>query len=344
MGELDNTVAVITGAARGQGRSHAVALAEQGADIIAVDICADIEAIPYSLGTKSDLDKTAGLVEAAGRRVVPVVADVRDLAQLEAAVQTGIDQLGDIDIVIANAGVVAIGDPDPHTEPVFTAIVDTNLKGVWHTLLATVPRSFARVGRVGRSGQLVAGLDRRGGDGSAAMFAYAASKHGCGGADALGGERLRATQDPRQLGASERRSDPDDSQRLRGEPDAGESECGRLTDAAARRAIGRIPGRYGSGAVACQPAISVRDRRDRARGRRSLGHVGVTQRQLAAGDLAGFDAGRAGVDPLLVAAGTGHDVHGLDVGVPPTAGAAVGVRHRLAEAGLSRRYRTQRPC
>ena len=197
MGELDNTVAVITGAARGQGRSHAVALAEQGADIIAVDICADIEAIPYSLGSKSDLDKTAGLVEAAGRRVVPVVADVRDLAQLEAAVQTGIDQLGDIDIVIANAGVVAIGDPDPHTEPVFTAIVDTNLKGVWHTLLATVP-SIIRKGR-GGSVVLVSssqGLTGRGGDGSAAMFAYAASKHGVVGlmrsaANAYGPHKIR---------------------------------------------------------------------------------------------------------------------------------------------------------
>ena len=110
MGELDNTVAVITGAARGQGRSHAVALAEQGADIIAVDICADIDTIPYPLATKSDLDKTAQLVRAAGRKVVPVVADVRDLAALEAGVQAGIDELGDIDIVIANAGVVAIGD------------------------------------------------------------------------------------------------------------------------------------------------------------------------------------------------------------------------------------------
>src|SRR6201992_4393264 len=91
MGELDNTVAVITGAARGQGRSHAVALAKQGADIIAVDICADIDAIPYPLGTKSDLDETAKLVEATGRRAKAVVADVRDLAQLEAAVQDGID-------------------------------------------------------------------------------------------------------------------------------------------------------------------------------------------------------------------------------------------------------------
>jgi SDR family mycofactocin-dependent oxidoreductase len=179
MGELDNTVAVITGAARGQGRSHAVALAEQGADIIAVDICADIDTIPYPLATKSDLDKTAELVRAAGREVVPVVADVRDLAGLEAGIQDGIDDLGEIDIVIANAGVVAIGDTQTRAEPLFTTIVDTNLKGVWHTLLATVP-SIIRKGK-GGSVVLVSssqGLIGRGGDGSAAMFAYAASKHG----------------------------------------------------------------------------------------------------------------------------------------------------------------------
>ncbi|MCV7029003.1 mycofactocin-coupled SDR family oxidoreductase [Mycobacterium sherrisii] len=179
MGELDNTVAVITGAARGQGRSHAVALAEQGADIIAVDICADIDAIPYPLGTKADLEETARLVEATGRRAAPVVADVRDLQQLAAAVRGGIDELGDIDIVVANAGVVAIGNDETDNEPVFTSIVDTNLKGVWHTLLATVPSMV----RKGRGGSIVMvsssqGLTGRGGDGSAAMFGYAASKHG----------------------------------------------------------------------------------------------------------------------------------------------------------------------
>lgn len=179
MGELDNTVAVITGAARGQGRSHAVALAEQGADIIAVDICADIDLIPYPLATKSDLDETVQLVQAAGRRVVPVIADVRDLDELEAGVQAGIDDLGEVDIVIANAGVVAIGDTQTRAEPLFDAIVDTNLKGVWHTLLATVP-SIIRKGK-GGSVVLVSssqGLIGRGGDGSTAMFAYAASKHG----------------------------------------------------------------------------------------------------------------------------------------------------------------------
>ena len=179
MGDLDNSVAVITGAARGQGRSHAVALAEQGADIIAVDICADIDAIPYPLGTKDDLDETVRLVEAAGRRAAAVVADVRDLAQLEAAVQAAIEDVGEVDIVVANAGVVAIGDTDDHSEPVFNSIVDTNLKGVWHTLLATVPS----IVRNGRGGSIVMisssqGLTGKGGDGSAAMFAYAASKHG----------------------------------------------------------------------------------------------------------------------------------------------------------------------
>jgi SDR family mycofactocin-dependent oxidoreductase len=177
--EFVDAVAVITGAARGQGRSHAVALAEWGADIIAVDLCADIDAIPYPLGTESDLAETVRLVEATGRKAVPVVADVRDLAQLETAVQTGIDTLGDIDIVIANAGVVAIGNPEVRAQPVFDAILDTNLKGVWHTLLATVPSII----RKGRGGSVVLisssqGLTGKGGDGSAAMFAYAASKHG----------------------------------------------------------------------------------------------------------------------------------------------------------------------
>ena len=179
MGELDDTVAVITGAARGQGRSHAVALAEQGADIIAVDICADIDTIPYALGTEADLDETVHLVHAAGRKAVPVIADVRDLAGLQAGVQSGVDALGEIDIVVANAGVVAIGDTQTDAEPLFSTIVDTNLKGVWNTLVAAVP-SIIRKGR-GGSVVLVSssqGLVGRGGDGSTAMFAYAASKHG----------------------------------------------------------------------------------------------------------------------------------------------------------------------
>lgn len=197
MGELDNSVAVITGAARGQGRSHAIALAQQGADVIAIDICADNPAIPYPLATAEDLDQTVALVRAAGGRAVPVIADVRDLAALEAGVATGVAELGDIDIVIANAGVVAIGNREPHAEDVYNVIVDTNLKGVWHTLVATVPSMI----RKGRGGSVVLvsssqGLTGRGGDGSAAMFGYAAAKHGVVGlmrsaASAYGPQKIR---------------------------------------------------------------------------------------------------------------------------------------------------------
>jgi len=179
MGELDNTVALVTGAARGQGRSHCVALAEEGADIIAIDICADIDSIPYPLATKEDLDETARLVTEKGRRISTYTADVRQLADLEAAVAAGVAQLGEIDIVVANAGVVALGVADPKNEQLYRDIVETNLFGAWNTITATVPSII----RKGRGGSIVLtssvqGLTGRGGDGSAAVFGYAASKHG----------------------------------------------------------------------------------------------------------------------------------------------------------------------
>lgn len=179
MGELENTVAVVTGAARGQGRSHAVALAAEGADVIAIDRCADIASIPYQLGTRADLDETVALIEATGRRAFPVVADVRDLPALRSGVQDGVAELGEIDTVVANAGVVAIGMKDPFDDGLYRDIVDTNLNGVWHTIAATVPSII----RKGRGGSVILissaqGLVGRGGDGSAAMFAYAAAKHG----------------------------------------------------------------------------------------------------------------------------------------------------------------------
>jgi len=176
---VNNGVAVITGAARGQGRSHAEALAREGYEIIAIDRCADIATIPYPLATREDLDETAGLVKSFGRQVVTAVADVRSLSDLQAAITTGVDQLGDIDVVVANAGVVAVGKPDPNDEQLYRDIVDTNLNGVWHTIAATVPSMI----RKGSGGSIILvssmqGLVGRGGDGSAAAFAYAASKHG----------------------------------------------------------------------------------------------------------------------------------------------------------------------
>ncbi|ANI42508.1 mycofactocin-coupled SDR family oxidoreductase [Mycolicibacterium vaccae] len=174
-----NRVAVITGAARGQGRSHAVALASAGVDIVAVDRCADIESIPYPLATAADLQETADQVRAAGGRIETVIADVRNLADLQAGVDSGIERFGDVDIVVANAGVVGIGLPDATDDQVYRDIVDTNLLGVWHTIAATAPSMIRR----GTGGSMVLissmqGLVGRGGDGSAATFAYAASKHG----------------------------------------------------------------------------------------------------------------------------------------------------------------------
>src|SRR6476469_7284102 len=165
------SVAVVTGAARGQGRSHAVALAAGGADIIAVDRCTDIESIPYPLGTKDELDETADLVRATGRRAMTVVADVRDLDGLAAGIAGGIAELGEVSIVVANAGVVGMGLTDPANERIYRDILDTNLVGVWHTIAATVPSMIRR----GAGGSIVLissmqGLVGRGGDGSAAAF------------------------------------------------------------------------------------------------------------------------------------------------------------------------------
>ncbi len=179
MGSSLNRVAVITGAARGQGRSHAVELARQGMDIVAIDCCADIASIPYPLATEADLAETADMVRQAGGRTRTAVADVRDLSALRAAVDAGVAEFGEIDVVIANAGVVGMGLTDPLDEGVFDDIVDTNLRGVWNTIAATAPSMIRR----GTGGSMVLissmqGLVGRGGDGSAATFAYAASKHG----------------------------------------------------------------------------------------------------------------------------------------------------------------------
>lgn len=172
-------VAVITGVARGQGRSHAVALAAEGFDIIGIDLCADIQSIPYPLATTADLDKTARLVTEAGGRIKTVIADVRDLDALQAGIDSGIAEFGDIDVVVANAGVVGMGLSDPLDAQVYHDIVETNLNGVWHTIAATAPSMIRK--QTGGSIILISsmqGLVGRGGDGSAATFAYAASKHG----------------------------------------------------------------------------------------------------------------------------------------------------------------------
>ena len=196
MGSTTTRVAVITGAARGQGRSHAVALAAQGIDIIAIDRCADIPSIPYPLASPEELEETASLVRDAGGRIKTVIADVRDLRAVQAGILSGVSEFGDVDIVVANAGVVGMGLTEPLDGTVFEDIVGTNLRGVWHTIAATAP-SMMRKG--GGSMVLISsmqGLVGRGGDGSAATFAYAASKHGVVGlmrsaANAYGAHNIR---------------------------------------------------------------------------------------------------------------------------------------------------------
>src|ERR1700728_2875299 len=137
-GRLEGKVAFITGAARGQGRSHAIRLAEEGADIIAVDICHQIDSNPYPLSTPEDLDETVRNVEKLDRRIVARQADVRRRDELEGALRDGLAELGRLDIVVANAGILpmAMGDPDPMD---FVDAVDVDLIGVMNAVASALP-------------------------------------------------------------------------------------------------------------------------------------------------------------------------------------------------------------
>ena len=137
MGRVEGKVAFVTGAGRGQGRSHAVRLAEEGADIIAVDICKDFETVGYPLSTPDDLKETARLIEEQGRKVVAVQADVRDAAQLREALERGVRELGRLDIVVAQAGIAPL-----HGKPPLQAwsdVVDVNLIGTINAIQAALP-------------------------------------------------------------------------------------------------------------------------------------------------------------------------------------------------------------
>jgi len=174
MGRVQGKVALITGAARGQGRSHAVRLAEEGADIIAVDICADVAGIRYSMATPGDLAQTAKLVEDCDRRIVTAIADVRDYGQLKAAVDQGVATLGRLDIVAANAGVTSYYPSWKLPEEGWDAVVDTNLKGVWHTCKAAIPHLIDG----GRGGAIIITSSTAGLRGIANPAHYSAAKTG----------------------------------------------------------------------------------------------------------------------------------------------------------------------
>ena len=137
MGKLDNKVAVVSGAARGQGRSHAVNLAAEGASIIALDICADLEGSTYPLARPEDLDETARLVEKEGVRVHTAIVDVRERSAVWKAIAEGVDELGRLDIVVANAGICAMGKGQ--TIQSWSDTIDTDLVGVFNVIQASLP-------------------------------------------------------------------------------------------------------------------------------------------------------------------------------------------------------------
>jgi SDR family mycofactocin-dependent oxidoreductase len=176
MGTLEGKVAFITGGARGQGRSHAVRLAEEGADIVVADICAPIESVPYELATKADLEETVSLVERLGRRVVGITADIRDYPALAAAAQNAVETFGRLDIVLANAGIAPMSLHDH--DDVWRDVIDVNLAGTFNTVRAAAPVLIS--GGAGGSIVLTSsglGLSAYPTD-SAGALAYIASKHG----------------------------------------------------------------------------------------------------------------------------------------------------------------------
>ncbi len=151
-GRVEGKVAFITGAARGQGRAHAVRLAQEGADIIAIDICKPIDTVEFALGSPEDLAETADLVKGQNRRIYTAEVDVRDYDALNAAVDAGVEQLGRLDIIVANAGIGNGGGPlDKITEHVWDDMMDVNLTGVWKTVKAGVPHVLAG----GRGGSII---------------------------------------------------------------------------------------------------------------------------------------------------------------------------------------------
>jgi (+)-trans-carveol dehydrogenase len=174
-GRVEGKVAFITGAARGQGRAHAVRLAEEGADIIAVDICKQIDSVQIPLSTPEDLAETADLVKGHNRRVYTAEVDVRDYDALKAAVDAGVEQMGRLDIIVANAGIGNGGATlDKTSEPDWTDMIDVNLGGVWKTVKAGVPHILAG----GRGGSIILTSSVGGLKAYPHTGHYVAAKHG----------------------------------------------------------------------------------------------------------------------------------------------------------------------
>ena len=198
-GRVADKVAFITGAARGQGRSHAVRLAQEGADIIAVDICQPFDHSPAPAATPEDLTETAELVKSLDRRIVTAEVDVRDYDALKAAVDSGVEQLGRLDIIVANAGIGTGGVRlDRMDEDLWQEMIDVNLSGVWKSVKAGVPHLISG----GRGGSIILTSSVAGLKAYPHMGHYVAAKHGVVGLMRSFAVELGPAEHPRQLRAS----------------------------------------------------------------------------------------------------------------------------------------------
>lgn len=182
MGELDGKVALVTGAARGQGRTHALGLAREGASLLLVDVCKQIDTVSYPLATSEDLEDTVQAARDLGVQVISREADVRDREALHTAIEQGAAELGGIDILVANAGVWEVQLDEP-TDPgerfrIWQSTLDINLTGVWHTIESVTPIMKQQ----GRGGAMVLTCSIQGlkgaGNNDISLTAYTASKHG----------------------------------------------------------------------------------------------------------------------------------------------------------------------
>jgi SDR family mycofactocin-dependent oxidoreductase len=173
MGMLDGKVALITGGARGQGRAHAVASAREGADIIVIDVADQLATLDYPLATPDDLSETVRQVEALDRRIIAVKGDVRNQAQLDGAVAAGIAEFGQIDILIANAGIWSLSPFWEISEEMWDETIGTNLTGVWKAAKAVAPHMIER-----GTGSIVITSSVNGLEAGQNFAHYVASKHG----------------------------------------------------------------------------------------------------------------------------------------------------------------------
>ncbi|EHB58851.1 3-oxoacyl-(acyl-carrier-protein) reductase [Mycolicibacterium rhodesiae JS60] len=179
MGSLSGKVALVTGAARGQGRSHCLRLAQDGADIIALDRCTDLETVPYPLGTAAELSETAERVRALGRRIVTCEVDVRDQPAMQECVADAVNTLGRLDIVIANAGIAPLEIEPADPMQCWTDVIDTNLTGAFNTAQVCIP-ALLTGDAAGRSIVFInstAGLKGSLAMGTVGGYAYTAAKH-----------------------------------------------------------------------------------------------------------------------------------------------------------------------